>query len=73
MCMRLGIGMSMSMSMSMGMGMGMGMVRMRMSKSESRMIRYGPWRVNPLIALKFKSWLYSISMCCHCMWKANSS
>lgn len=70
MCM--GIGMGMGMGMSMGMCMGMGM-RMRVSKGKSCMIRYSPWWVNPFITLKFKSLLYSLSMCSHCMRKANSS
>lgn len=63
-----GIGMCVSVSVSVSMGM-----RMRVSEGESCVIRYGPWRVNPIIALKFKSLLYSLSMCSHCVRKAHSS
>lgn len=64
MCMCMGIGVGMSMCMGM---------RMRVSKGKSCRIRYGPWWVNPLITLKFKAWLYSLSMCSHCMGKADPS
>ena len=58
--------------MRMHMGVGMCMW-MWVGKCKSCMIRYGPWLVNPLIALKFKPLLHSISMCSHRMRKANSS
>lgn len=61
------------MCLGIGMGMGMGMIRMRVSKGKSCRIRNGPWWVNPVITLKFKSRLYSISMGCQCMRKADSS
>lgn len=70
----MGIGMGMGVGVGMGMGMGVGVgMRMRVSKGKSCRIRYGPWWINPLITLKFKSRLYSISMCSHCMRKADSS
>lgn len=68
----LGLGLCMSMCMSMSMGMSMGM-RMRVSKGKSSVIRHCSWLVNPLITLKFKSLLHSLSMCSHCMGKADSS
>lgn len=59
--------------MCMRLSIGMGMMRMRVSEGKSCRIRYGPWWVNPLITLKFKPLLYSLSMCSHCMGKADSS
>lgn len=76
MCMRVGIGVGVGVGVGMSVGVSvsvsMGM-RMRVSKGKSCRIGDGPWRVTPLIALKFKSWLYSISVCGHCMRKADSS
>lgn len=68
MCMCVCMGICVGMSMSMGVGM-----RMGVSEGKSCVIRYGTWRVNPVIALKLKSLLYSLSMCSYCMRKADSS
>lgn len=49
-----------------------GVVRMRVSEGESRMVRNGTRRINPVIALKFKPRLYSISMGHHGVRKTDS-
>lgn len=62
--------MCVSIGMSMGVGVG---VRVGVSEGQRCRVRNRPGRVNTLIALKLKAWLYPVSMRRHRMREANSS